>query len=215
MKTVVIKGQKRETLGKKESKKLRAQDIVPAVLYGGEEVIHFSIPFKELRSLVYTPNVYLIDLDIDGEIYHSMMQDIQWHAVEEMVMHVDFFKIDADKAIKIEVPVTVSGLAKGIQQGGKLILNLRRLKVKALAKNLPDAINVDVTELELGQSVKVDEIDTEDIELLDTKSNVIVSVNITRLAKAAVAEDEAAEAAEEVEGEEGGEGDEAEASAEE
>ncbi len=204
MKTVVIKGQKRETLGKKESKILRAQEIIPAVLYGGEEVIHFSVPFKELRSLVYTPNVYLIDLDIDGEIYHSIMQDIQWHPVDELAMHVDFFKIDVDKAIKIEVPVTVSGHAKGIQQGGKLQINLRRLKVKALAKDLPDAINVDVTELELGQSIKVAEIEAGDIELLDTKSNVVVGVNITRLAKAAAAEDEAAEdeATEEVEGEE-------------
>ena len=202
MKTVVIKGQKRETVGKKESKKLREQEIVPAVLYGGEEVIHFSIPFKQLRSLVYTPNVYLIDLDIDGKIYHSIMQDIQWHAVEEMVMHVDFFKIDIDKVIKIEVPVTVTGHAKGIQQGGKLKINLRRLKVKALVKDLPDAINIDVTDLELGQSIKVSEIEEEDIELLDIKSNVVASVNITRLAKAAVAEDEA-EAEAEVEGEEG------------
>ncbi len=211
MKTVVIKGQKRETLGKKESKILRAQEIIPAVLYGGEEVIHFSIPFKELRSLVYTPNVFLIDLDIDGEIYPAIMQDIQWHPVEELVMHVDFFKIVADKPIKIEVPVTVSGHAKGIQQGGKLQINLRRLKVKALAKDLPDAINVDVTELELGQSIKVAEVEAEDIELLDTKSNVVVGVNITRLAKAATAEDEAAE---EAEGAEGEEGEEVEASSE-
>ena len=204
MKTVVIKGKKRETLGKKESKKLRAQDIVPAVLYGGEEAIHFAIPFKELRSLVYTPNVYLIDLDIDGEIYSAIMQDIQWHPVDEQVLHVDFFKINVDSPIKIEVPVTVSGHAKGIQQGGKLQINLRRLKVKAFAKDLPDAINIDVTELELGQNVKVGEIEEGDIELLDTKSNVVVGVNITRLARAAVEEEEAEEEGEgeEVEGEE-------------
>jgi len=210
MKTVVIKGQKRETLGKKESKKLRSQEIIPAVLYGGEEPIHFSVPFKELRSLVYTPNVYLIDLDIDGEIYPAIMQDIQWHPVEEQVMHVDFFKIVDDKPIKIEVPVTVSGHAKGIQQGGKLQINLRRLKVKALAKDLPDAINVDVTELGIGNSVKVGEIEAGEIELLDTKSNVVVAVNVTRLAKAAEEESE------EVEGEEveGGES-ETEASSEE
>ena len=208
MKTVVIKGQKRETLGKKESKKLRAQEIIPAVLYGGEEVIHFTVPFSELRSLVYTANVYLIDLDIDGEIYPAIMQDIQWHPVDEQVMHVDFFKIEVDKPIKIEVPVAVSGHAKGIQQGGKLNINLRRLKVKALAKDLPDSINVDVTELEIGQSIKVEEIDAEDIELLDVKSNVIVAVNVTRLAKAAEEEEE---------GEEGGEteGEETEAPAEE
>ena len=209
MKTVVIKGQKRETLGKKESKLLRSQEIVPAVLYGGEEPIHFAVPFKELRSLVYTPNVYLIDLDIDGEIYLAIMQDIQWHPVDEQVLHVDFFKIDADKLIKIEVPVTVSGHAKGIQQGGKLNKNLRRLKVKALAKDLPDAINVDVTELEIGDSIKVGDIEEGELELLDTKSNVVVAVNVTRLAKEVDTE-------EEVEGEETeGEESETEASTEE
>ncbi len=201
MKTIVIKGHKRETLGKKESKKLRAQEIVPAVLYGGEEVVHFSVPFKELRSLVYSPNVYLLDLDIDGEIYPAIMQDIQWHPVDEQVLHVDFFKIEADKPIKIEVPVTVTGHAKGIQQGGKLKVNLRRLKVKALAKDLPDAINVDVTELEIGNSVKVGEIEAGELELLDTKSNVVVAVNVTRLAKAAAEGSEEETEGEEAEGE--------------
>ncbi len=200
MKTVVIKGQKRETLGKKESKKLRAQEIVPAVLYGGEEVIHFAVPFKELRSLIYTPNVYLLDLDIDGKIYPAIMQDIQWHPVDEQVMHVDFFKIVADKPIKIEIPVTTSGLAKGIQQGGKLQVNLRRLKVKALAKDLPDTINIDVTELGVGDSVKVADIEAGELELLDTKSNVVVAVNVTRVAKVVVEEVEGE--GEEVEGKE-------------
>jgi len=200
MKTVVIKGQKRETVGKKESKKLRAQEIIPAVLYGGEETIHFAVPFKELRSLVYTPNVYLVDIDIDGEIYHSIMQDIQWHPVDEQVMHIDFFKIEADKQIKIEIPVTISGHAKGIQQGGKLQINLRRLKVKALASDLPDSINVDVTELEIGQSIKVSEIESGNFQMLDVKSNVVVAVNVTRLAQVAEEESEESES-EESEGE--------------
>ena len=203
MKTVVIKGQKRETVGKKEAKKLRAQEIVPAVLYGGEEVIHFAIPFSELRSLIYTPNVYLINLDIEGETYPAIMQDIQWHPVEEQVLHVDFFKIEADKPIKIEVPVTVSGHAKGIQEGGKLSKNLRRLKVKALAKDLPDTINIDVTELSIGQSIKVGEVEAGNLELLDTKSNVIVAVTITRAAKSAAGDDDTEGEEAEAEGEGG------------
>lgn len=185
MKTVIVKGQKREGLGKKETKKLRSQEIVPAVLYGGKEVIHFAVPFSELRKLVYTPNVYLIDLDIDGQVHKALMQDIQWHSVEEEILHVDFLRIQDDKPIKIEVPVTVTGRAKGIQQGGKLSKNLRRLKVKALAKDLPDTINVDVTELSIGESIKVGEIEAKNIELLDTKSNVVVAVSITRAAKSA------------------------------
>ena len=101
MKTVVVKGQKRESLGKKESKKLRAQEIVPAVLYGGEEPIHFAVPFSELRKLVYTPSVYLIDLDIDGEVYHAIMQDVQWHAVDEQIFHIDFLKVLMINQIKL------------------------------------------------------------------------------------------------------------------
>jgi large subunit ribosomal protein L25 len=198
MKSVVVKGQKRETVGKKESKKLRAQEIVPAVLYGGEDPIHFAVPFSELRQLVYTPNVYLIDLEIDGKAYKAMMQDIQWHAVEEQILHIDFLRIQEDKAIKIEVPVKITGFAKGIKSGGKLNTNLRRLKVKALAKDLPDNIEIDITPLGIGQSIKVADIDIPDVEFLDKKSNVVVSIVITRAAKSAA--DEELEEEEEVEG---------------
>lgn len=185
MKTVVIKGQKRETVGKKESKKLRSQEIVPAVLYGGDAPVHFAVPFGELRQLVYTPNVYLVDIDIEGTIYKAMMQDIQWHAVKEQILHIDFFMIQDGKTIKIDVPVAITGLAKGIKMGGKLSINLRRLKVKALASNLPDSITVDVAELGIGDSIKVSEIEIANVELLDTKSNVVVAVSITRAAKSA------------------------------
>jgi len=198
MKSVVVKGQKRETVGKKESKKLRAQEIVPAVLYGGEDPIHFAVPFSELRQLVYTPNVYLIDLEIDGKAYKAMMQDIQWHAVEEQILHIDFLRIQEDKAIKIEVPVKITGFAKGIKSGGKLNTNLRRLKVKALAKDLPDNIEIDITPLGIGQSIKVADIDIPDVEFLDKKSNVVVSIVITRAAKSAA--DEELEEEEEIEG---------------
>jgi large subunit ribosomal protein L25 len=185
MKSVVVKGQKREAVGKKESKKLRAQEIVPAVLYGGKEPIHFAVPFSELRKLVYTPSVYLIDLDIEGQVHKAIMQDVQWHVIDEQILHIDFLSVLDDKPIKIDIPVTITGLAKGIKMGGKLNKNLRRLKVKALAKDLPDTISIDVTKLEIGQSIKVSEVDVENIELLDTKTNVIVSVNITRAAKSA------------------------------
>ncbi len=185
MKTVIVKGQKRTALGKKDSKKLRAQEIVPAVLYGGDEPIHFSVPFSELRKLIYTPSVYLIDLDIEGEIYPALMQDVQWHAVEEQILHVDFLKISDEKPIKIEVPVKITGLAKGIKAGGKLKSNLRRLKIKALAKDLPDEIKIDVTKLGIGDNVKVDDLSVSNIEFLDNKSNVVVSVIVTRAAKSA------------------------------
>ena len=185
MKTLVVKGQKREALGKKDAKSLRSQELVPAVLYGTGEPVHFSVPFSEMRQVVYTPGVFLIDLDIDGTVYHAMMQDIQWHAVEEQILHIDFLKIEEGKKIKIDVPVKVKGLAKGIKAGGKLKTNLRRLKVKALAKDLPDNIEIDVTKLAIGQSIKVADLSLKDIEILDKKSNVVVAVTITRAARSA------------------------------
>jgi large subunit ribosomal protein L25 len=193
MKTLVVKGQKRNSLGKKEAKLIRLQELVPSVLYGVGEPIHFSVPFSEMRQLVYTPGVFLVDLDIDGTIYPAMMQDVQWHAVEEQILHVDFLKIEENKKIKIDIPVKVTGLAKGIKAGGKLKINLRRLKVKALAKDLPDSIEINVTKLGIGQSIKVADLALKNIELLDKKSNVVVAVTITRAARSAagaVIEDE-------------------------
>ncbi|GAB1454330.1 50S ribosomal protein L25/general stress protein Ctc [Draconibacterium sp.] len=185
MKTLVVKGQKREALGKKGAKSLRSQELVPAVLYGAGEPVHFAVPFSEMRQVVYSPGVFLIDIDIDGTIYHAMMQDIQWHAVEEQILHIDFLRIEEGKKIKIDLPVKVKGMAKGIKAGGKLKTNLRRLKVKALAKDLPDNIEIDVTKLAIGQSIKVGDLSLKDIEILDKKSNVVVAVTITRAARSA------------------------------
>jgi large subunit ribosomal protein L25 len=202
MKSLEIKGELRSSLGKKDSHKLRAVEKAPAVLYGGENPIHFSVDFAELRQLIYTPSVYLIDLNIEGKSYKAIMQDIQWHPVEEVVMHVDFLQIPADKPIKMEIPIKISGHAKGIRAGGKLNTNLRRLKVKALAEHLPDTIDIDVTKLGLGQSIKVANLNVANVEFLDPKSNVIVSVAMTRAARSAagtagITGDEEEESAEE------------------
>lgn len=185
MKSLEIKGELRSALGKKGAHKLRAEEKAPAVLYGGAEPIHFSVDFAELRQLIYTPSVYLIDLNIDGKTYKAIMQDIQWHPVDEVVLHVDFLQIPADKPIKMEIPIKITGHAKGIRAGGKLNTNLRRLKVKALAENLPDTFEIDVTKLGLGQSIKVANLNFANIEFLDPKSNVIVSVAMTRAARSA------------------------------
>lgn len=183
MKSLVIEGKKRESLGKKEAKRLRAQEIVPAVLYGGSEVIHFAVPFSDLRKFIYTPSVYLIDLEIDGEKYKAMIKDVQWHPVEEQILHIDFLKIEESKLIKISIPVQLTGMAKGIKAGGKLKNNLRQLKVKALAENLPDVITIDVTSLTIGQSIKVGDLNFDNLELLDNKSSMVVSIITSRAAK--------------------------------
>ncbi|MEN8117148.1 MAG: 50S ribosomal protein L25/general stress protein Ctc [Bacteroidota bacterium] len=205
MKSVLLKGDLRTSVGKKDTKKLRAEEKAPAVLYGGEKPIHFSVSFGELRKLVYTPNVFLIDLEINGETHKAIMQDIQWHPVDEQVLHVDFLKIQVDKPIKIEVPINVSGHAIGIKAGGKLNTSLRRIKVKALAADLPDTIEIDVTDLEIGQSIKIADLDVKSVEFLDDKSNVVVSVSITRAAKSAGGEEELAGDEEGAEDTEGGE----------
>ena len=185
MKSLVIKGQLRESLGKKDAKKLRVQELVPSVMYGNDEVIHFAVPFSELRQLIYTPSSFLLEINIDGKIYKAIMQDVQWHPVEEQVLHVDFLRIREGHPMKMEIPISIIGLAKGIKAGGKLKTNMRKLKVKALAEYFPDTIDIDVTKLGLGQSIKVGDIKLENVELLDSKSNVVVTVSMTRAAKSA------------------------------
>ena len=185
MKTIEIKGNKREATGKKDSKKLRSEENVPCVLYGGEEPVHFYASSKDFKKLLYTPNVYLVDVNIDGTVYKSIVQDAQFHAVEDQILHVDFLQVSDDKPIKIEVPVKVQGYAEGMRKGGKMKLNLRRLKVKALPQNLPDAIPVKIDALDLGQSIKVGELEMENIEFLNAKSVPVVTIMITRAAKAA------------------------------
>jgi len=186
MKTFEVKGTARTAVGKKDTKKLRAEGKVPCVLYGGEEVIHFTAEAGEFRHLIYTPSVYLINFDIDGKKYQASMQDIQFHPVTDEVQHIDFLRITDDKPVKIDIPVKLTGYAKGIQKGGRLKTNLRVLRVKGLAKDLPDTIKVDVTNLDLGASIRVGEVSVEGLEILNTKSVPVASVVITRAARAAM-----------------------------
>ncbi|MFV0289956.1 MAG: 50S ribosomal protein L25/general stress protein Ctc [Mangrovibacterium sp.] len=186
MKSVAINGELRTAVGKKDAKALRAESKVPCVLYGGNEPIHFQADFAEFRKIVYTPNVYIVSLMISGKEYQAIMQDIQWHPVQEEILHVDFLQVAENKPVKIEVPVKVEGYAKGMRAGGKLKLNLRRLKIKALPTNIPDSIKVNIDALELGQAIKVGQIDAKNVEILNSKSNPVVTIMITRAARAAM-----------------------------
>jgi large subunit ribosomal protein L25 len=189
MKTFEIKGQLRTATGKKDSKILRGQELVPCVLYGGSENIHFYLPFSEFRHIVYTPDVFLVNIEIEGKVYQAVMQDTQWHPVEEKMLHADFLQVVENKPIKVSLPVNVVGTAKGIKAGGKLKVNLRKLKVKGLADKLPQAIDVPVTELGLGQSIKVGELKAQEMQILNNKSDVIATVTVTRAARAAMSAD--------------------------
>lgn len=195
MKLFELSGSLRTALGKKDAKKLRGEGQVPCVLYGPEEPIHFSTAQNALLKLVYTPHVYLVNLELDGKKVQAIMQDIQFHPVTDEVVHIDFLQVTDDKPIKIDIPVAVEGFAKGIRNGGKLQIEKRRLKVQALAKDLPDEILVNVTDLDLGESLRVSDIESDEISILNGKSVPVVRVMVTRAARAAMNEGGAAEEA--------------------
>ena len=187
MKSVSIKGEIRENLGRKASRILREAEKVPCVLYGGNEApVHFVADASEFRKVIYTPDVYMIDLEVSGKIYKAVVQDVQFHPVEEQILHVDFLHVFEDKPVKMEVPVKVEGFSKGMRSGGKLKLNLRRLKVKALAKDMPDFIPIDISDLDLGDSFRVGELKSDTVEFLNAKTVPVLAIVMTRAARAAL-----------------------------
>lgn len=192
MKTFDVSGKFRTVLGKKEANKLRSEEKVPCVLYGGNEPVHFYCESSDLRKLIYTPEVYLVNIDIEGKKYQAIMQDIQFHAVTDEVMHIDFLLASNDKPIKMDIPVRTTGYAKGMRVGGKLQLEVRRLTVLALPQNMPNEIVIDVTELDLGQSFRVSDIKDEKLTILNGKSVPVVRVMVTRAARAAQGNEAAA-----------------------
>jgi len=193
MKTLELKGTAREAVGKKDAKKLRRNELIPCVLYGGSKNVHFALNEKELSKIVYTPEVYILDIEIDGKKQKAIMQDIQFHPVTDNMLHVDFLQVLEDKPIVVKLPVILKGFAKGVQAGGKLSQLARTLKVKALSKDLPDNLVVKVEKLELGKSIKVGELSFDNIEVLDSKNAVVAAVKLTRAAKGMVGEEEAEE----------------------
>jgi large subunit ribosomal protein L25 len=218
MKTIEIIGYKRANLGKADSKRLRADGNVPCVLYGGDKQIHFSAPMILFRDLVYTQDAHFVNLNIEGDEFAAILQDIQFHPVSEVILHADFLELFADKKITMDIPVKLTGTSKGVVDGGILVHKRRTLSVLALPKNMPSHIDVDITELDFHSSVKVGEVKTEDFEIIDSKIASIAVVEVPRALKTAAeeeAEEEALalEAAEALEAEEGAEGAEGEAPA--
>jgi len=206
MKTIEIIGYKRANLGKNESKKLRDEGNVPSVVYGGKEQIHFHSPMILFRDLVYTPGANFVKLNIEGEIKNAILQDIQFHPVSEIILHADFLELSENKKIKMEIPVKFLGDAPGVLQGGKILTRIRKLSILAYPKNMPEFIEIDISHLELGKSVKVEDILSEQYEILNSPLVSVVSVNIPRVTIEEEQEEET-EDDEETEGEEGTEGD--------
>ncbi len=194
MKTIDVKGTARTELGKKGTRKIRKADAVPCVLYGVKKdengnpvATAFTVTNDELRKLVYTPHIYVVNLDIDGQNSKAIMKDIQFHPVKDNILHVDFYQITEDKPIVMEVPVAMEGLAEGVRAGGKLQLQVRKLKVKATYDKVPEKLVIDVTSLGLGKSIKVGELSFEGLEILNAKETVVCGVKLTRAARGAAA----------------------------
>ena len=190
MKNIVINAKKREALGKKATKLLRRQDNVPCVLYGGEENIHFYVNKKELRKIIYTPEVFLVNLNIDGKVYNAIMKDLQFHPVSDEFIHIDFVYVAEDKKIIVDIPVKIEGFSIGIKEGGFLHQSKRYIKVKSFIKFIPDNIVIDITKLAIGKSIKISDINIENVELLDNDSTMIVAIKLTRISVASGEEEE-------------------------
>ena len=188
MKSVSIKGIARVDLGKKFAKRLRKEQNVPCVIYGGnEEPIHFYAHENEFRKIVYTPNVYLIDVVVGEKTFKTIMGDIQFHPVTDKIFHIDFLRIFDDQFVKINVPVDIIGNSIGVRNGGRLAVNMRRLLIEALPGDLPETIEIDISSLRIGTSIRVHELSLDNIKFLNNTDDVIVAV---KTARAAVAEEE-------------------------
>jgi large subunit ribosomal protein L25 len=189
MKEVSLSGSVRSNVGKKDAKAVRVAGNVPCVVYGGDTQTHFQVSHVDMEKLIYTPNVYIVNLEIDGKTTPSIIKDIQFHPVTDKISHVDFIELKADKKIKIEIPVNLFGRAVGVLNGGKLQQIFRRVKVYALPGDLPDSIEVDISKLRIGQAIRIKDIATDKLEILNAANAVVCSVKMARGA-ANVAEEE-------------------------
>ena len=194
MKEILVKGQKREATGKKASKLMRKEGLVPCNLYGEKrnekglpEAFSFAVPFAELRKAVYTPHVYVVNLDIDGVEHKAIMKELQFHPTTEALLHADFYEVTETKPINVGIPVKLNGLAQGVREGGKLNLSIRKIDVTAPYKQIPEILEIDVTNLGLGKAIKVGELNFEGLELATPAQVVVCSVKETRASKAAAA----------------------------
>lgn len=180
MKTVSLSGSLRENVGKKDAKKVRNEGQVPCVLYGGKEQKHFSVSEKVLVKAIWSPHVYLFNLTIDGKEYRAIVQDLQFHPVKDCVLHVDFLEVNDEKPFMITLPVKPVGVSAGVQKGGRLVVVRRKLKVKGLLADMPETVDLDITNLEVADSIKVAEIQSDKLSFLDPASSVVLSVKAAR-----------------------------------
>ena len=203
MKTIAISAEKRTELGKKFTRDLRKADHVPCVMYGGAEVIHFHAHENDFRHIVYTPSAFIVEVDLDGKKHMAVMQELQFHPVTDKLNHIDFVEVFDDKPVTIEVPIKLVGAAIGLKDGGKPRQRRRVLKVRGLVKHMPDELDIDITDVAIGDVIKIGDLSYDNLEILDPSQSMIFAVVSSRISKGmemgeaeAEAEEAAAEAAE-------------------
>jgi large subunit ribosomal protein L25 len=180
MKTVSMSGSLRANVGKKDAKMNRANGLVPCVIYGGKEEIHFTLEQKVLETIIFTPYTFLIDLDIDGKKLTATLQDVQYHPVSGNTLHADFLQVTQGKPIVVSLPIRVEGSSPGVLRGGKLIKKFRKLKVKGLSEHMPEEIVINISKMEIEDSLRISDIKIPHIEILEVMGNLVISVASTR-----------------------------------
>lgn len=192
MKEIEVTGKKRSTIGKKSSKNLRKEGFIPCNLYGeakdengAPKALAFTCPMNELRKIVYTPHIYVINLIIDGESHTAILKELQFHPVTDALLHVDFYEVNDQKPITIGIPVKLTGLAQGIRDGGRMNLSIRKINVTAKYQDIPEHLDIDVTDLKIGKSIKVGDLHFEGLEMATSKEVVVCSIKATRRSNAA------------------------------
>ena len=200
MKEISVSGEKRTETGKKASKMLRKEGLVPCNLYGEKrdekglpEAMAFVAPMAELRKAVYTPHVYVVNLTIDGKEHKAIIKELQFHPTSDALIHADFYEINETKAITVGIPVNLTGHAQGVRDGGRLNLSIRKINVTAPYKNIPEKLDIDVTSLELGKSIKVGSLQFDGLEIATPKEVIVCSVKATRASRSAAATEESAQ----------------------
>lgn len=208
MKTVSLSGSLRENVGKKDAKAVRNAGKVPCVLYGGDSQLHFTTEVAGFKPIIFTPDTYLIELDLSGKKYDVILQDVQYHPVSDKILHADFLLAPEGKPVIVAMPVKIKGAAPGVLRGGNLHVISNKIKMKGLVKNIPEFIEVDISKLEIGDSIKVKDLDIDKVTMLSAPNTVVAAVRTARVIEVVEEELEEGEEGEEGEGEEGGEGEE-------
>ena len=190
MKSLAISVKSRENVGKSSTRALRNQGNVPCVLYGGEKQVCFYAHENDFRKLVYTPDVFIVELNIDGEVKRAIMQDIQFHPVTDKILHIDFLEVFDNKPVTVSIPVILNGLAIGVRNGGNLMFRRRKIITRGLPANLPDAIEINIEDVKIGQFIYIKDVSVEGCEFLAPDNSVIVGVKTSRGAIEDDSEDE-------------------------